>query len=218
MEKTIKSVFGQEAGIIITDLENKNFSLPEGVKLAMPCQTHTNAVEIVRCADNVFPDTDGLISFDKSIAVGIRTADCQPVLIYASDIEAVAAIHAGWRGTLRHIARNAVLKLIDNGASAENIIALLGPSVCGDCYEVSEDLVNDFRREGFTRIHSKNHLDLKQLNAEDLEAAGVKRENISIMPDCTLHTRNAGDSGFLYPSWRRNPGTIERLISAIWMK
>ncbi len=203
-----------EAYVYITDLGKRDIKLPEGVELVMPCQTHTDNVRIVTTSNETFPDTDGLISFDSSIAVGIRTADCQPVLLFAPDIKAVAAVHAGWRGTLGHITRNAVLKMIGKGASPGKMTAILGPSICGDCYEVSEELAADFRKEGFRRIYSKNHLDLKQLNSEELEAIGVKPENITVMDDCTRHTQDSNHQ-FRYPSWRRTPGTTDRLISLI---
>lgn len=199
--------------VIVTGLSDNEITLPEGVDLKLPRQTHTANIGIVRGLAEEFPETDGLISFDPGIAVGVRTADCQPVLLYAPDIRAVAAVHAGWRGTIAHIARKAVQMLKESGAEGARIKVFLGPSVCGECYEVSKDLVTDFRMAGFRRIDRDDHLDLARLNVEDLESAGVMPGNICTLGHCTLHTR-AGNT-YAYPSWRRTPGTSRRLISAV---
>ena len=201
------------AEVIVTGLSDNEITLPGGVNLKQPLQTHTSNIGIVRDLAEEFPETDGLISFDPHIAVGVRTADCQPVLLYAPDIRAVAAVHAGWRGTIAHIGRKAAQMLKESGAEATRIKAFLGPSVCGECYEVSKDLVTDFRAAGFRSIDRDDHLDLARLNAEDLETAGVMSGNIRTLGHCTLHTR-AGNT-YAYPSWRRTPGTSRRLISAI---
>lgn len=186
-----------------TDLD-----FPTGVTLVLPQQTHTDRVAIVRQPEETFPDTDGLISLTPEIAVGVRTADCQPVILYAPDIRAVAAVHAGWRGTIAHISCNAVRELEQLGASPSQMFAFLGPAICGECYEVSPELVDDFKAAGFAINTAPRHLDLADLNTQDLIGAGLTPANITHIRHCTLHTTTPR-----YPSWRRTPGTTTRLIT-----
>ena len=171
----------------ISTLNNPDIILPESVSLVLPQQTHTAHVDICTSPGQTFPDTDALITRDPAIAVGVRTADCQPILLYAPDIRAVAAIHAGWRGTFGRIGSNTVRRL-------------------------------QFRAAGFRHLPSPDHLDLARLNAEDLADAGIQPANITFTHQCTRHTTDNTSpttSRYLYPSWRREPGTTTRLISAI---
>lgn len=197
----------------ISTLSHPDILLPEGASLVLPQQTHTANVALCTSADQTFADTDALISLDPAIAVGVRTADCQPILLYAPDIRAVAAVHAGWRGTCGRIGSNTVQHLCVLGADPIRMKALLGPSICPGCYEVSAELVVQFREAGFRHLPSPDHLDLARLNAEDLTDAGIPPANITFTHQCTRHTTDS--STHLYPSWRREPGTTTRLISAI---
>ncbi len=200
--------------ICISPMNDSAIELPEGVALAMPCQTHTTRVAVVADAGESFPDTDGLISFSENTAVGVRTADCQPVLMYAPDIRAVAAMHAGHRGTLGRISVRALELLCERGARAGDVRVFLGPSICGSCYEVSAELVATFRAAGFsTGIPSERRLDLAVLNAESLKEHGVREANIVRLKHCTLHYETDGHA--VYPSWRRQKGIADRLISTI---
>lgn len=207
----------------ISTLSHPDITMPESVSLVLPQQTHTAHVDICTMPGQTFADTDALISLDPAIAVGVRTADCQPILLYAPDIRAVAAVHAGWRGTFGRIGSNTVRCLTTLGANPAEMKALLGPSICPECYEVSAELVEQFRAAGFRHLPSTDHLDLARLNAEDLADAGIQPSNITFTQQCTRHTTDntAAPSSqtaiprFLYPSWRREPGTTTRLISAI---
>lgn len=201
----------------ISTLSHPDIILPEGVSLVLPQQTHTANVALCTSADQTFADTDALITCDPAIAVGVRTADCQPILLYAPDIRAVAAVHAGWRGTFGRIGSNTVRRLRALGADPARMKALLGPSICPECYEVSAELVAQFRAAGFRHLPSPNHLDLARLNAEDLSDAGILPANITFTHQCTRHATASPESAaqFLYPSWRREPSTTTRLISAI---
>lgn len=197
----------------ISTLSHPDIILPESVSLVLPQQTHTANVALCTSVDQTFADTDALITRDPTIAVGVRTADCQPILLYAPDIRAVAAVHAGWRGTFGRIGSNTVRRLRALGADPARMKALLGPSICPECYEVSAELVAQFREAGFRHLPSPDHLDLARLNAEDLADAGIPLSNITFTHQCTRHATDS--SAHLYPSWRREPGTTTRLISAI---
>lgn len=153
-------------------------------------------------------DTDAIVCLQKGIKVGVRTADCVPVVIYAPDMEAVAAVHAGWKGTLGGIVEATVGKLRELGADPRLMHACFGPNICGECYEVSRELANEFRAAGFADcILDERNVDLEGVNRKRLLGAGVREENIVGKRYCTKTTP-------VFPSWRRNP-CQERLLTWI---
>ena len=134
------------------------------------------------------------------------SADCVPILMYASDIKAVAAIHAGWRGSAKGIAAKTVQKLIDMGAKAENIYAAIGPCIGKCCYEVSEDVALRFDSEFYTdKGDGKYMLALDSVNKSQIEKCDVPTENVWVSDICTKcnndlffsHRGQGGKSGTL---------------------
>ena len=141
---------------------------------------------------------DGYVTKSRDIALGVRTADCVPILLYAPPVEnfggAVAAVHAGWRGTALGIARSAVLKLCDMGASPKDIRVAIGPSIGSCCYSVKEDFYKSFSEmAGNTITHRyvtpvEDNIwvaDLKGANNQILIDSGVLPDNIDICDRCT---------------------------------
>lgn len=197
-------------------------TLPEGVKaIVTPRQTHTANVGIVTSPDQSFPETDALITQLPGIAVGVRTADCVPVILHSPDIHAVAAIHAGWKGTVGRIVMNTIREMIGLGADPKKMYAAIGPCICGECYEVSEELAQTFENAGLkdavirdSAKNTKPHIDLVEANRLILIESGVRAENIHSCGICTLHSKNET----IYPSWRREPGTTTRLLTTAWLK
>lgn len=178
----------------------------------MPEQTHSLNVGVVRKRDDRFPDTDALISFDKELPVGVRTADCVPILIYAPDVRGVSAVHAGWKGTLWGIVENVIEVFRYYGASPEKMLVAFGPSISKEKYEVDPQLASRFIEVGFKDYVSypdgmerKPHIDLQGINTERLSRLGVKKENISLHPGCTYSSKTS-DGKFIYQSHRRSNG------------
>jgi YfiH family protein len=137
---------------------------------------------------------DGLITNEKEIPIMILVADCLPVLFYDPVHKAIGLAHAGWRGTVSHVAAKTLVSMGETyGTKPEEVRALLGPCIGSCCYEVGEDV-----KEGFTRVFpwgeevfeksSKNHwkLDLTEANARQLMEIGVKRENLVRSGLCTI--------------------------------
>lgn len=198
------------------------------VSVVTPVQTHSLNVAVVRAGDCRCADTDALITFERSLLVGVRTADCVPVLLYAPDIQAVAAVHAGWRGSLHGIVDRTVETLAVRGADTSLMTAVFGPSICCGCYEVSMELAAEFDRTGYAHcLHPaplsdpltrrvpdqrRPHLDLEAVNRTRLIALGVQPGNIVASNLCTRHTLTL--SGLQLPSYRRD-GTHDRLITCI---
>jgi YfiH family protein len=155
----------------------------DGWPLETANQTHSD----IRLHVDRVPHRDGdaLITKQPNVLVGIKTADCLPVLIADPTNGAMAAVHAGWRGTFARIAEKAVADLAGN---PENYIAALGPGACGNCYEIGPDVAQCFDEKFLKRIsETKALLDVTAANRAQLEAAGVKPSNIHVAPTCTMH-------------------------------
>lgn len=181
-----------------------------------PLQTHTCRVRWTDGSEEAgaLADTDGLLTCVRGLWIGVRTADCVPLVLHAPDIGAVGAVHAGWRGTLGGIAGEAVRLLLGRGADPARIHAAFGPCICGDCYEVSPELADDFRRAGLGESVSgmrgaRPHIDLVASNRTILTRCGVSPGNIAPPAACTY------GSGGVWPSWRRDNGTARRLFTCI---
>lgn len=188
-------------------------ALKEFGPVSIPDQRHTANVAYAADITDNFPSTDALITDVKGLAIGVRTADCVPILLNASDIGAVAAIHAGWKGTLAGIVRNAADRLIEMGADPSKIYAAMGPCICGNCYEVGPELAELFTNAGFgdcvfTPPGGRDHLDLPAANRKILLDCGLLPDHIAMPPICTLESHG-------WPSWRRSPGTLSRLLTLV---
>lgn len=146
------------------------------------------------------PSGDGYFTAEKGVVLGIKTADCVPVLFEAElngEIIGVGAVHSGWRGTAAGIAPKCVQKMLDRFCiQPENIRAAIGPCIGKCCYEVSEDVFTAIKEnhcadiaECFVRAipqkDGKYLCDLPSINAELLKRSGIPEENIDIIGECT---------------------------------
>lgn len=194
-------------------------SAVSGKTLVLPEQTHSVNVGIVTDPSQHFLATDALITQLADVALGIRTADCVPVLFYSPDINAIAAAHAGWKGSLGGIVDLVVDKLVELGASLSEIRVIFSVSICGKCYEVDDELAGRFADAGFTScisrvVGEKPHLDLQRVNEVRLRMKGILPEHVTLNRQCTkCSVSDEGNS--LYYSWRRQPGISDRNYSVI---
>jgi YfiH family protein len=152
-------------------------------------------------------EADALWTDRAGVAVGVKTADCVPILIGDPDSGRVAAVHSGWRGTELRIAARAVEALAAAGSPPGRLLAAVGPAIQACCYEVSEDLGERFARdlgeEVVARGFTKPHLDLPRAVRRTLEQAGVPPERIDVLECCTAcdaerffsHRRGRGVKG-----------------------
>ncbi len=166
----------------------------------------------------VFEDTDGLISLGRGATVGVVTADCVPILLYAPDLRAVAAIHAGWKGTLGGIVERALDILEEKGADMSGLKVWFGPSISKEMYEVDEGLAEKFREAGFedyvSRMDDRPHIDLQGVNTERFMRRGVKSDNLHLHQGCSF-TSKYHDGRPKYQSHRRSRGKAGRMLSYI---
>jgi len=159
------------------------------------------------------PEADAAVTASPGLLLGIQTADCLPVLLVDPERRAVAAVHAGWRGTVQRVAREAVHALEAQGSRASDLVAALGPGIGACCYEVGDDVRDAFGPAGapFFRTTPKGtlHLDVRAANVRQLEEAGVRSESIYHVPECTYCLPGA------YHSYRRDGKGAGRMISFV---
>jgi polyphenol oxidase len=138
------------------------------------------------------PQADALMSRASGLALSVLTADCVPLLLVAPERQVVAAVHAGWRGTVLGIARRAVQSLEQTfGVAPSTIHAALGPAVGACCYEVERDITDEIERrwgampEAIVTHGAKRRLDLRRVNTALLTGIGVPAGHISSVGPCT---------------------------------
>lgn len=166
-------------------------------------QTHTTNIRIVTDADRGkgitrerdYTDVDGLITDVPGICLVTTYADCVPLYFLDPVKRVIALSHSGWRGTVGKIGKKTVNLMQEHfGSDPADILAAVGPSVCMDCYEVSADVINQFR-EAFDRAlwdklffekpDGKYQLDLWKANEFIFLEAGIRQEHIAVTNVCT---------------------------------
>lgn len=134
---------------------------------------------------------DGLVTREKNLLLSVRTADCVPVLLCDKNNSVCAAVHAGWRGTVGGITKNAVKLMEEKGVKREDILAAIGPCIGNCCYQVGFEVREEFiaknpeYAEFFAPDGERFMLDLVYANEFILEEAGINKENISSARICT---------------------------------
>jgi YfiH family protein len=159
------------------------------------------------------PSGDAAVASEPGLLLGIETADCLPVLLVDPHRRAVAAVHAGWRGTVARVTRAAVDALVHAGSRPEDLVAALGPSIGPCCYEVGEDVGAAFGPAGaqfFRRAPGgRDHLDVRGANRQQLVEAGLDPSRIGSLDECTFCRSD------LYHSYRRDGPGRGRMISFV---
>ena len=166
-------------------------------------QTHTTNVRVVAEEDRgngivkrkTFHDVDGMITNVPGIVLCTYYADCVPLYFVDPIHHAVGLSHSGWRGTVGKIGKVTVQKMEQEfGTRPEQLLVAIGPSICQDCYEVSEDVIqqfrnafseNDWEKLFYKKENGKYQLDLWKANRLVFQEAGIPAENISMPGICT---------------------------------
>lgn len=159
----------------------------------MRVNSHHKGMGIIKERD--FSDIDGIITDEKGLCLVTSYADCVPLYIYDPIKEAIGLSHAGWRGTVGNIANNTVnLMIKEFGTNPKDLQVFIGPSICADCYEVSEDVAEEFAKaygkavfDGILipKDNGKFKLNLHAANYMNFVKAGVDENNISVTDVCT---------------------------------
>ena len=172
-------------------------------RLVLTWQTHTRNVMTVHEEDagygitreRPYKDVDALVTNVPGITLVCFSADCVPVLFWDPVVRAAGCAHSGWRGTVQDIAGAVVERMKEEyGSSPENIVAAIGPSICQDCYEVGEEVIEEFARTYEPALHDllfyrkengKYQLNLWEAVRQNLLRAGLTQEHISLPDVCT---------------------------------
>ena len=166
-------------------------------------QTHTTNVRTVTADDRGkgilhpldYQDVDGLITNVPGLCLSTFYADCVPLYFVDPVHRAIGLSHSGWRGTVGRMGQVTLQRMTEEfGTDPSDVIAAIGPSICQDCYEVSEDVIEQFQR-AFSQEHwdelyykkenGKYQLNLWKANEIVMLEAGVKKENIAVTNICT---------------------------------
>ena len=160
-------------------------------------QTHTTNVKRVYARERgqSFPETDGMITDVPGICLVTSYADCVPLYFVDPVKKVIGLSHSGWRGTVGKIGKVTVEKMEDEfGCDPADILGAVGPSICQDCYEVSEDVIEEFEkvfdekyrnRLFYRKENGKYQLNLWMANKIIFLEAGIPEENISMPNLCT---------------------------------
>jgi len=184
---------------------------------------------------------DASLTNSRGILLGVQTADCVPILLVDPKKRAIAAIHAGWRGTLARISQKTVGEMrMHFGSNPANILAALGPAIGACCYEVGTELVAEFTSQfvdaeeyfdeprtgeepnplqwlnrmppGHQPPPKNVRLDLRKANRSQLVAAGLRDGSIFVSDLCTACHPH------LFFSYRKEGANSGRLLAAIAMR
>ncbi|MCL5277160.1 MAG: peptidoglycan editing factor PgeF [Deltaproteobacteria bacterium] len=179
---------------------------PEGTVLLR--QRHTNTVVVIdSAAMGRLHAADAMLTDVPGIAIGIKTADCLPILLYDPAVQAVGAVHAGWRGLANKVILNSIDRLCTSyRTDTGHIYAAIGPAICSDCYEVGTEVVDSIGavtevKDAFRPTSpGKGFLDTAAIAMKQLQAVGVPPSHISHIDLCTrcspgFHSYRAGSRG-----------------------
>lgn len=163
--------------------------------LIIPRQTHSLNVAVIDAipfdADKL-ENVDALVTTLPNVAIAINTADCVPLVMVDEVAKVIAVAHSGWKGTVGKIASATIAKMVECGANPSRIKVAMGPCICGDCFEVGDEVVAQFVAQGFNAPQiilngygAKSHIDLPQACRKSLIEEGVLDENISLPTECS---------------------------------
>ena len=175
----------------------------DGDRLTVAGAVHGTDVSRVDRPAGAVRASDGLVTDRPGLPLMATFADCYPVLLYDPVRQALALVHAGWRGTAAVIAAKAVEALHREYASRPgDLIAGIGPGICGGCYEVGEEVAERFDAAHLRpSMAGRRLLDLAAANRAQLEQAGVPACRVHVQAVCTRESA-------ALPSHRRSPDGV----------
>ncbi len=169
-------------------------------RIVLPHQTHGDIckridADYLQCSaeekTKFLYGVDAVYTTERKLCIGVSTADCVPVLIGDADAKVVAAIHAGWRGTVSCIVEKCISRICeDTGINPSALHAVIGPSISLEAFEVGDEVWERFSEvfnmSGISRqMNGKWHIDLWAANYECLLRAGLDARNIKVAGICT---------------------------------
>ncbi|WP_247235243.1 peptidoglycan editing factor PgeF [Telluribacter sp. SYSU D00476] len=207
---------GQSTGDSATHIEEnrRRFWQALGVSASQVAKSHqVHGSDILTVTQpGHYDGYDALVTNRANIVLTVTIADCTPVLLYDPVQRAVAAIHAGWRGTVQQITAKALMKMQDEyGTDPADCYAYIGTCIDECSFEVGEDVAGHFAEEHkrYDNGLQKYFVDLKATNLAQLRDAGIPEDQVEVSPYSTvLHNED-------YFSYRLEKGQTGRLLAAI---
>jgi YfiH family protein len=178
-------------------------------------QTHSANVVAASALTGSIGEGDALITEAPGAMVGVKTADCLPILLVDPQERAVGAVHAGWRGTVANVAGKTVEKMgASFGTKGEALHAAIGPGIGVCCYEVGPEVAVQFQSLFPERndLDRRTHIDLVEANRRQLLAAGLLPARIYVAGLCTACT------GAEFHSFRRDGEKAGRMLSIVGLR
>lgn len=159
-------------------------------KLIVPKVIHSADIAAVgKNSPEVVEDVDGFITTETKTYISVTYADCPPVALYDRKRKAICIFHSGYEGTLKGISFRAIQMMLDFGADLKNIEAVIGPAICGNCYEYGIEGTEKFQKHMFfiKKSHKKDKIlvDIPGIIRYQLSKSGVLSGNISSCGICT---------------------------------
>jgi YfiH family protein len=167
--------------------------------LYVPHQVHGDRIGVLNQPPASPEDMDALITGLPDLCLAVSTADCVSLLLYAPDKKIIAAVHAGWRGTVRQIAGKTVRRMTEElGCNPAGIRVAIGPSIGSQAFEVGPEVCLSFTSAGIdlspichrNTSTGKAHIDLKEANRRQLLDAGIPNAHIEVSDICTYARHN----------------------------
>jgi|Deesub1362A_J573_1020465.scaffolds.fasta_scaffold01192_14 hypothetical protein len=172
------------------DTDERPFGRFKG--LFVPIQRHTDIIYILDRDVDDGVVADAVITRVRGVLIGVRVADCVPILLYDRMNGVIGVVHAGWRGTAKGILKRAIQVMCGVfGSSTGEIIIAIGPSIRGCCYEVGRDVIGQVEGAtgdgGYYRRgpNDRFYLDLSKANMIQALSTGISSENIWVSDECT---------------------------------
>lgn len=213
-----------------------NISDPIDFPVVLPAhQAHSAFVRRVPQEQNDITGVDALITNETGLRIGVKTADCVPILLYDPKQRAIAAIHSGWKGTVLNIIAATVKRMKEEfNTDAADIRAVIGPCIHVDAFEVGDEVYDKFaameilqdcgvpakrmplmsKSESKSASASKWHIDLPAVCRIELMQSGVTDDKIEVRPECTwTHHKSFYSARRLGKSFDR-----QRIINAIMLE
>ncbi len=149
---------------------------------AFPKQKHTSiVVEATKNFEENLPIADAIITNKTGLIIGVKTADCSPILFCDPMEKIIGVCHAGWKGANEKVIENTIEKMVKLGAKKQDILAGIGPMISQESYEVGELVYSQVKDKKFFKNNGKGKwlFDLRGLIVEKLKQNGIEKIEVS---------------------------------------
>ena len=189
-------------------------------RIVRPYQANASRVAVVGAEhggmgvlrDNELKKTDGLVTAESGLVLSVIAADCVPIYLADREAGVTGLLHCGRQSTAGELLRNGIARMTELGAVPARISLALGPHICADCYEVGDEVRDEFAQsftgteleQIFLRRGDRLHLNMARAIAIGAQREGIAPENVRYIGDCTCHGRG-------YYSYRRGDRGLQNL-------